>query len=216
MGLAKGIGKFLLNPVLGTMNGVLGGTFHAAQGVMSGAWKGISGAELKLTNKGLFDKLTNTLGYGVGKTLNVTVGKPAVSAAWYLTKNTPKDFIKWSNRFGKLGTGVRDTFLKKATDEEIAAGEHLFGYKARALTPLALTAGAIGIGVAEGAGDYNYNLGLQTAVNGVMDTEGVEVVPGSINPTYTPVTPKGRHVNNHGATGELPLALHKQRTSGYL
>lgn len=216
MGLAKGIGKFLLNPVLGTINGTVGGVFHTVTGVMSGAWHGISGNELKLTNKGLFDKLTRTLGYGVGKTLNVTVGKPTVGAAWYLTKNTPKDIVKWSSRFGKFGTGVRDTFLKKATDEEIKAGEHLFGYKARALTPLALTGGAIGMGIADGAGEYNYNLGLQTAVNGIMDTEGVEVVPGSINPTYTPITPRGKHVSNHGATGELPLALHKQRTSGYL
>ena len=211
-----GLGKILLNPVLGGSDALMRGVFHTGQGVVSGLWSGLSGKGLKLSNVGTYDKLTRTLGYSVGKTLNVTVGRPVVSTAWYLTKNTPKDFVKWSNRIGAVGRGTRDTFFKKATKEEIENGAEgvMFGYKARAGTPLALTAGAIGIGVAQGAGEADYNLGLRTAVNGVMDSEGVAITPGSINPSYTPV--HGRGVSNHGATGELPLALHKQRTSGFL
>lgn len=218
MGVGKGILNFLKNPILGGANSVIGGTFHGVQGVISGAWTGLRGGKLKLSNVGITGKVTRALGYAAGKPLNVFVGRPAVSVVGELTKNTPADFMKWTNRFGKLGHGVRDTLLRKATKEEIESGEGvLFGYKARALTPLVLTGGALAYGIAQGAGEADYNLGLQTTVNGIMDTEGVEVTPGSINPTYTPVHPhKGKQVSSHGATGELPLALHKQRTSGYL
>lgn len=215
MGFGRNLKNFIKNPILGGFNGGFIGIMHTGQGLISGAWTGLRGGKLKLTNVGAFDKLTKTLGFGIGKTVNATVGRPVVKVAATLTKNTPKDFVQWANRVNNLGTGVKNTFFKKATKEEIEAGEHtLFGYKTRALTPMALTVGAAGYGIAEGAGEADYNLGLQTVVNGMMDTEGVVTTPGAINPTYTPVNRHG--VNNHGATGELPLALHKQRTSGYL
>jgi hypothetical protein len=47
----------------------------------------------------------------------------------------------------------------------------------------------------------------------MMDTEGVAVVPGSVNETYTPIFDRGRgrKVNNYNADGNLTLALHNRR-----
>ena len=112
---------------------------------------------------------------------------------------------KLNERLSK-GKGV---FFKKAKP---GAPNQMFGVKARRFVPSLLALGAIGVGIAKSKADEGYNLKMKTAVNGIMDTQGVAVAPGSINNSYTPVT--GGGINNHGATGDVAFGMWNSRHTG--
>lgn len=175
------------------MKGIWGGVTGLADGLM--------GKGLNLTNTSLLGGALKTVGWGA-TTAATTIAKPIGWAAGRLIKNTPADAAHWA----KVGKGIFNMGFKKTSRQGIGV---LGGHEARMATPWLLTAGAVGIGAASSAKDERFNLGLRTAVNGIMDTEGVSLTPGMVNPSYTPI--KGKPINNHGATGDLVGALHRGR-----
>ena len=207
--MANILKTFLKYSIPGVLDDVGTAVFGSGVSMVSGFGAGIMGKSLSLTNVGMLGKATKTMGYGVG-IAGVAVAKPVLKAGAKITMNTGDDILNWASKSRKVGAGVRDTLLKKPGPNSTGINS-LLGYEARNGAPWVLAAGAVGLGVAKGADNYDYNLGLRTAVNGVMDTQGVAVTPGSVNPSYTPLYQKSKKVKNFGATGDLTLALHNQR-----
>lgn len=205
----KATGKYSIH---GGLDQIFQNTLHDVSGLVTGFGRGIGvigGGKLDLKNASLLGAVTRTLGWGVGKA-GTTVAKPIISVAGEAILNTPESLMKWGGATAKLGRGLGKTFFKEASED---AEYSIFGHQARWFTPHVVGLGAVGYGIAEGAGKEDYNMGLRTAVNGMMDTEGVAVVPGSVNETYTPLYERGRgrRVNNYNANGNLTLALHNRR-----
>lgn len=176
------------------MKGIWGGVTGLADGLM--------GKGLNLTNTSILGGALKTVGWGATRAAT-TIAKPIGWAAGQLIKNTPADAM----HLAKVGKGIFNMGFKKTTREGIGVlGKH----EARIATPWLLTAGAVGIGVASSAKEERFNLGLRTAVNGIMDTEGVSLTPGMVNPSYTPIS-RGKAINTHGADGDLVGALHRGR-----
>lgn len=194
--------------VLGVLDEAMAKTIQPVFGVVTGTASGLMGKGLNLTNASGLSKITHTLGWGAGR-VSVGITKPLFKTGGSALKNTGADLVNWSRRAGNFGRKVADFGFEKTTEGGMNS---LLGYRAKKRTARVLMAGAVGIGVTSGMGEARYNTGLKTAVNGIMNTQGVAITPGSVNPSYTPV----KRVNNHGATGELPLALHRQRNTGYL
>ena len=203
--MSNAFSKFMKYSIPGLLDSAVGaiGTqvIGGAVGMVSGLGAGLVGKSLKYTNSSVLGNLGKTIGYGVGAVGSLGA-KPVMHAGKKILGHTPKDI----NHFSKLLTGTFGLGFKKAGKNSTHS---LFGYEARAGTGWALAGGAVGLGALSGTGQERYNLGLKTAVNGIMDTEGVALTPGVVNQSYTPVY-------NHGATGQLGLELHKRRNTGYL
>lgn len=198
--------------ILGMADGLFGTAFKVGGGFVTGVMHGLGTIQKPLKNVGVLGMVPHLMGRAVGKTA-VTVAKPILHGGWTLVKNTPRGAMSAGRSARFAGRTARKMFMKKAAEGE---AKSLFGYKVRSWVPNALAIGAIGIGVAQGMGEARYNLGVETAVNGIMDTQGVATVPGTVNPSYTPVYNRPKGINNHGADGSLVLAMHKQRNTGYL
>lgn len=205
----KATGKYSIH---GGIDQVFQNTMHDIGGLVTGFGRGLGvfgDGKLDLKNTSMLGAFTRTLGWGVGK-IGATVAKPVIAAGQKAVTNTPESLVRWGSATGKLGRGLGKTFFKEASEN---AEYSLFGYEARMLTPHAIGLGAVGYGIVKGADAEDFNMGLRTAVNGMMDTEGVATVPGSVNQTYTPLYERGRgkKINNFNADGNLTLALHNRR-----
>lgn len=185
-------------------------TMSDVGGLVTGFLRGtgaIGKGKLDLKNVSLLGAVTRTLGWGVGRA-GVTVAKPIIKVGSHVVTNTGASTIKLGHATGKLGKGIGKTFFKEATDESVNS---FLGYEARWFTPHVVGIGAMAYGVAEGAGEADFNMGMMTAVNGMLDSEGVGIIPGSVNASYTPLHQANRRVNNYNADGNLTLALHNRR-----
>lgn len=204
MGASFGIQGFLDQ----AMSNVVGGVLKTGGGFISGAFKGIGKMDAGLHNKSLLGKVSGGLGYGLGRVAGAPIRPLAKGAAYVggnITKSIPGDIVTAFGLSNKLFNGL--TTEAPGTLGELGIG--LAGRRIKRPAALALSAGAIGLGAAGAIEDHSYNFGLKTAVNGMMDTQGVAVTPGSVNQSYTPIHRKP--INNHGATGQLGFALHNQR-----
>lgn len=203
----KATGKYGIH---GAIDKTFQNTLSDVGGIVTGMMRGmgVTGkGKLDLKNASIFGVATRTLGFGIGR-VGVTVAKPFMKLGYQVVANTGSSIVGFGGAAGKLGRGLGKTFLKEAKD---GAEYSFLGYEARALTPHFIAAGAIGVGIAKGADNADFNTGMMTAINGMMDTQGVSVVPGSVNQSYTPLRQRGRKINNFNADGNLPLALHNRR-----
>jgi len=195
----------------GGLDQIFQNTLHDVGGLVTGFGRGIGviGGGLDLTNTSFLGAITKTLGYGAGKA-GTTIAKPIIRVGGAAIKNTPEDLMRWGSHTSKVLKGIRKLGFKEA---EEGAEYSFMGYQARAGLPHVVALGAVGYGMWEGASQEDFNMGLRTAVNGMMDTEGVAVVPGSVNNSYTPLYERGRgrKINNYNADGNLTLALHNRR-----
>lgn len=178
-------------------------------GLTSGLAKGVAGLDSGLHNKTLLGKVTGGLGYGVGKTAGIVARPIAKGAGAFgagFVKSIPNDL--------KRSVEVSQSLFKAVTREAIDGADDLGigigGRHVKRRVAWGLTAGAVAVGSMGAAEDHAYNFGLKTAVNGMMNTEGVAVTPGSVSPSYIPAH-RGRPINDHGASGALGLALHNGR-----
>ena len=204
----KAAGKYSIH---GGIDQIFQNTMQDVGGLVTGFGRGLGifgGGKLDLKNTSMLGAFTRTLGWSAGK-VGATIAKPIISIGTKAVVNTPESIARWGSATGKLGRGLGKTFFKEAAED---AEYSLFGYEARMLTPHVIGLGAIGYGIANGADAEDFNMGLRTAVNGMMDTEGVATVPGSVNQTYTPLYERGRgkKINNFNADGNLTLALHNR------
>lgn len=196
------------NPVLGGIEAAQSGVFSAGIAALTGVGKGLIGQKPSFKTKNILTAPVHGLSYAaaagaVGIAKPLIVGGGAIAAK--LAINTPKDLVRQVGGAADATRGAFNAFFKKGNG---GPNEYL-GYKARALTPMALTAGAAAIGAGLGVKDHNKDLAKRSLVNGIMDTQGVHVVPGSVNSTYTPMSSR-KPVKNFGADG-LGFALHKNR-----
>lgn len=199
--------KMMKSPITAPFDILSGSIFGGAMAGVSGFGRGLIGAKSGISATNIFTAVPQALGFAAGKA-GVAVTKPIINVAAYLTKNTPKQTMRVADLAGRAGTGLFHMGFKKSTN----AGLHsIGGYEARAGLGLAVGAVAVGVGLANGVERYDRKLALRSATNGMMDTEGVAITPGSANATYTPVSGKRRKVKDFGATGEIGLAAHANR-----
>lgn len=214
-----GIGALGLQGIIDrAMGKAVGGVFKGAGGFVTGLGRGLSNQASNAYSKAGIGKITNSLGYGIGRVASVPItglGFAGVGAFKGLKATLPRD-IEWAK---KAGHGA---FMKmtKETPKDLAEKGYI-GIGGRIVnkpTAWGISAAAVGIGMAKGVGDSDYNIGIKYATNGIMDTEGVALTPGSVGASFTPVT--GRKKNNGlrdlGTDGALGFALHDQRNTGQI
>lgn len=185
------------------------GAFKGTWGVVSGTFKGIAGMDAGLHNKSALGKITGGLGYGVGRVIGAPirpVGKVAFGVGAHIVKTAPNDAKEMFN----LGKRIMNAVTTTDVDDYADLGIGLMGRRIKKPVGIALGAGAIGLGAMSGAGEADYNFGLRTAVNGIMDNQGVATTPGGINQTYIPIH-RNKQINNHGADAGLVFAMHNRR-----
>lgn len=189
--------------------GAFMGTMQGTWGLVSGAFKGIAGMDSALHNASAIGKVTGSIGYGVGRVIGAPirpVGKMLFGAGSHVVKTAPQDAARALEHGKSLFNAMTTT---RNIDDFSDLGVGLMGHRMKRPVGWALGIGALGMGAAGAAEDHSYNFGLKTAVNGIMDTQGVAVTPGSVNPSYTPV--HNKPINNHGATGDVVFAMHNRR-----
>lgn len=199
--------KMIKSPLTAPFDILSGSIFGGAMAGVSGFGRGLIGAKSGISATNIFTAAPQALGFAAGKA-GVAATKPIINVAAYLTKNTPKQAMRVADLAGRAGTGLFHAGFKKSTRPGLHS---IGGYEARAGLGLTLGAVAIGVGTVNGVERYDRKLALRSLTNGMMDTEGVAITPGSANATYTPVSGKKRKVNNFGATGEIGLAAHANR-----
>lgn len=214
-----GVFKFGLQGMMDkAMGNMVGGTFKGVGGFVTGVGRGISGEASNAYNKVGIGKLTHSLGFGVGRVAAIPItglGFAGLGAYKGIKATLPRD-IDWAK---KLGYGTFMKMSKEVPKEMIEKGYP--GVAGRVINgPAAwgLTAAAVGIGVAKGMSDSDYNIGIKYATNGIMDTEGVGITPGSVGASFTPVTrrKKNNGLRDLGTDGALGFALHDQRNTGQI
>lgn len=217
MSILKGLAFGLQGGIDQGMNSIFGSVLKGAGGFVTNSFKGATGASIDLANKGVLGSVTSVLGYGIGGTARMltkplySVGKNAIN---------PKN-LKLSDWLLHQTDGLKsaaENTLRAATMEvgEGAAdlGIGLFGRSIKPAAAWGITGAAVVAGIGNGHKSYNYNYGLKSLANGIMDTEGVAITPGSVNASFTPVYSKGKKINNRGASGDLGFALHNSRNTG--
>lgn len=217
MGIIKGVANVFRGGAFGiqgaldqAMAGVFMGAAKGTWGVTSGLFKGIAGMDAGLHNASLLGKVTGGIGYGAGRIIGAPirpVGKFAFGASMHMGSTLGHDAGKALELGKKLVNAATTT---KGVDKYADLGVGLMGRRMKKPVGWALGLGAVGLGAAGAAEDHSYQFGLKTAVNGIMDTQGVAVTPGSVNPSYTPIK-RGKGINNHGATGDVVFAMHNKR-----
>ena len=204
------------------MGKAVAGIFKGVGGFVSGTGRGMTRQASNVHNWSGIGKVTSSMGYGVGKVANgvatataVGVGVPLAGTGYGLYKTLPKDWAWLKNAGYKTWRGV----TREVPEELAEAG--IVGIGGRIIKPEAawgLGMGAFVLGGANAAERFDYNMGLKTLTNGIMDYEGVSLTPGSIGASYTPVynRPRGNGLRDLGVTGDLGFALHNQRRTGQI
>lgn len=217
MSILKGLAFGLQGGIDQGMNSIFGSVMKGAGGFVTNSFKGATGAAIDLANKGALGSVTSVLGYGIGGTARILaspfyhMGKKAVN---------PKNLKvgDWMLHQGKGLKSSAENIMKMATkevgDDTAEMGIGLFGRAVNPAVGWGITGAALVAGVGSGHKSYNYNYGLKSLSNGIMDTEGVAITPGSVNASFTPVYSKGKKINNRGASGDLGFALHNSRNTG--
>jgi hypothetical protein len=185
---------------------IVGGLFGGVFGFASETFKGIAGFESGIHNKTGLGKITGGLGYGLGSAIG-TISRPLAKGVSSLAGTIPHD----TKVAQKLTENIFNAITTdKGMDAAKEMGLGLFGRRIKRPVAWAISAGAIGYGLMKGTEEHSYNLGMKTAVNGIMDTQGVLTTPGGVNQTYIPIT-RGKKINNHGADADLVFAMHNRR-----
>lgn len=217
MSILKGLAYGLQGGLDQGMTSIFGSVMKGAGGFVTNSFKGATGAGIDLANKGILGSVTSVLGYGVGSTARILT-----APIYHASKSAinPKN-LKVGDWMLHQGSGLKssaENIMKMATREAgDGASELGIGLLGRAVKPSVawgITGAAVVAGVGNGHKNYNYNYGLKSLANGIMDTEGVAITPGSVNPSFTPVYSKGKKINNRGASGDLGFALHNSRNTG--
>ena len=207
--IAKGTAKF---GIIGTLDQAMSGVFmqglKGTWGVVSGTFKGIAGMEAGLHNASLLGKVTGGIGYTAGRVIGAPI-KPIGGLTFKAGKTVVKSIPHDVKRAFEVGNDLYRSLTKVATDGDASLGAGLFGRRLKSPVAHAVGIGALGLGAMGAMENDSYNLGLRTAVNGVMNYENVSVTQGSVNPTFTPIHRKP--INNHGADANLVFAMHNKR-----
>lgn len=198
----------------------VGGVFNGTAGFVTGLGRGFSNSAPDAYNKVGIGKITSMLGHGIGSLASYplrALGYSGYGVGHSLYNSLPKDWAYLK----KVGYGLYKNTTKEIPQDLVDKGyAGLGGRIVNKPTAWALGVGAIGLGVMDGSKNSDYNIGIKYAVNGIMDTEGVSVTPGSVFDSYTPVYDRGRRKNNGlrdlGTDGSLGFALHNQRNSGQI
>ena len=202
------------------MDKAIDGTFKGDGGFVTGLGRGMANQASSAYKWSGIGKVTNGAGYMAGKVANgtakatsVIVGAPTLATGYAVYKTLPRDW-EWLKKmsYSAWRNGTREV-------PEALAERGLIGLGGRIAKPgvgWGLGLGAVGLGVASSAEKFDYNLGLKTLTNGIMDTQGVSVTPGSIMPSYTPVSNSKKALRDLGVTGDLGFALHNQRHTGQI
>lgn len=207
----NGITDIITQMIGGTTIGVIGG-------LGKGMFSGLAGKKPKFKG-GPLKRLAQGLGWGIGATLG-SVGKGVITGGFNAIKfGIPlagMSGIKDFNWMSKLVGKSFDKMSVKATADTIAAGTN--GIAGRIMKPgfqNAISLTAIGLGALNGAEKADYNIGLRTLTNGIMDTEGVTITPGQVSPNFTPVTIPGmrKGLRDTGVSGDIGFALHRNRNN---
>lgn len=201
------------------MNKVFGGVISGTGGFVSGAARGLAGASSTAYSRAGIGKVTHAMGHAMGSAGNtVARGVVGVGAGVGvgIGRSLPRD-LSW---FSRTSYGAFNSLTRPVTQELRDMGYYgIAGRIAKPGVAWGVGGAALVLGGMNGVGDFDYNMGLKTVVNGMMDTEGVSLTPGMINPSYTPITSK-RKPNNGirdlGTSGDLGFALHNQRSTGQI
>ncbi len=205
-GAQFGVQGALDQVMAGTMQGVMKGTW----GVVNGAFRGVAGMKSAVHSATGIGKVTHGLGYGAGRIIGAPIRPIAaitIGGTAKVAKSIPHDTKALYNLTKKI---LNSTTTTRNLDEFSEVVPGLFGRRMKRPVAQAIGAGAIGLGIMSGMEDESYNLGLKTAVNGIMDTQGVFTTPGAVSQTYTPVY-RNKKINNHGADADLVFAMHNRR-----
>ena len=123
---------------------------------------------------------------------------------------------RYAKSTGELARGL-DKFLLTDMGPNDKIG--LFGKKVKPWIGWTVPLGVAAAGLGKGMLGYWDRYAESKAVNGPMDTEGVDLAPGSVNPSYSPLLPRiaqNRVPDNMGANAEIVLAGHAVRNQGWL
>lgn len=205
--------------VQGAMDQMASETFMGAMkgvtGFVGGAFRGIAGMDQSVKNIGTIGNAARKLGYGTGKVLGApfhfAMNRPKGTAggnSWF--DNLGEKLNAYTKDIGRAGGKILNATTTSTSSDLADMGAGLFGRRVKSGLAWGISAGALAYGASKGAEDHSMNLGLRTAVNGMMDDQGAAVAPGSVTNTYTPL-----HVGSGGVEG-LGFALHNARNSGYL
>lgn len=214
-----GVGGLGIQGIMDRMMGnAIGGTFKGVAGFVTGAGRGLSWQKSNAYSKAGIGKITSMLGHGLGRVASVPIlgaGALGYGAFKGLKATLPRD-LSWAK---KMSYGAFKGLSREVPQELIEKG--YTGIGGRIIKPSAawgITAGAVALGMAKGANDADYNIGIKYAVNGIMDTEGVSLTPGSVGASFTPVTARKQNngLRDLGTSGDLGFALHNQRNSGQI
>lgn len=201
--------------ILGVADEAMGDIFATGLAGVSGAFSGLMNKPLSVANKGIVGGSLHAMGHGLGKSVNVA-SKPLRWGAKTLTKNTPAELSHmgsfFNDKMSGSGSGIRDFFFEHVGSD--AGPNSIAGWRAKKRTSALVLGGAAAYGTAGAFSDTAYQHGMATAVNGATAMEGVSNAPGTINQNFSPGARPS--IEDHGATGELPLALHHYRGGGYL
>lgn len=195
------------------------GAFKGVGGFVTGVGRGATRQAANAHNWSGLGKVTHAMGYGAGKIANYTataasvaVGVPLAGAGYGIYKTLPKDWEWLKNAAYKTWRGA----TREVPESLAEAG--IVGIGGRVVKPgvaWGIGVGAFALGAANGAESFDYNMGLKTLTNGIMDTQGVSLTPGSIGASYTPIHSK-KGLRDLGVTGDLGFALHNQRRTGQI
>lgn len=200
------------------MGSLIGGIFKGVGGFVTGLGRGVGRQASNAYSKSGVGKITSMLGHGIGKIASLPImgvgfGVGAIGKSIF--KSMPGDY-EWAKR---TGSSIFRSISREVPKEMAKYG--FTGIGGRMIKPGAawgITVSAIALGGAKGVKDSDYNIGVKYAVNGIMDTEGVGLTPGTIGASYTPIT--SRKPNNGlrdlGTNGNLGFALHNQRNTGQI
>ena len=198
------------------------GAFKGIGGFVTGMGRGISKTPSNAFNKSGIGKVTSAIGHGVGTgvanatilgSTGIVTGASKV-ANW---KSVSNSAIKTLGHVKDLSYKAYMAGTRDVTQEMIDKGyTGLGGRIINTPTAYALGAGAVGIGVMDGMGKADYNFGLKYTVNGVMDTQGVSITPGSVNASYTPIHNKQGNGLRDLGTDQIGFSLHNQRRTGQI
>lgn len=197
------------------------GVFNGVGGFVTGTGRGLVGASSNAFNKTGIGKVTSAIGHGTGKAVGATAIVTATGAATLLKPTTLRNVghtIGQNFKYVKdMSYGIFRAGTKDVTQEMIEKGYPGIGKRiVNAPTAYAITAGAITLGAMDGMAKTDYNFGLKYVTNGPMDTQGVSLTPGSVNPSYTPVYgKKGNGLRDLG-TDQIGFSLHNSRRTGQI
>lgn len=192
-----------------TMAEVYGSALKGAFGFVTGAFKGVAGIDSALHNATGIGKITGGLGYGIGRAVSLPirpVGKFAFVAGAHIVKTLPHDTKEAFKLTRRLFNAATTDNVENYAD----LGLGFLGRRIKKPVGWGISAATVGFGMAGAYADFDYNFGLRTTVNGIMDTQGVATTPGGINQTYIPIN-RNKQINNHGADANLVFAMHHKR-----